>query len=333
MARLREGRANTARGAGHFLTETIGRVRACRRHGASSRCAPTRASTPMPWWRPAGRRTSASASPCASTRACAGSSRPSPRRPGRPSPTGSSGGADVAETDYTPFADRAGRACRCGSSCAGCKPTPGSQLALLHALRLPRLHHRPRRRHRSSSRPTIAVTPRSRTPSATSSTAWPSNHLPSGRFAANGAWLAVQVMAHDLARWTARIGLGEGIVTTKTLRRRLFGLARTAHPLGPSAHAAPAGALALGGGLPARARADPDHPHRGLTATSAAPDPAPRHARHRAHLPSGAPSRSCRWHHRDPTTYLEPLLDPSAASPITAQGSSDLTEANRWIGG
>jgi len=50
------------------------------------------------------------------------------------------------------------------------------------------------------------------------------NHLPSGRFAANGAWLAVQVMAHDLARWTARIGLGEGIVTTKTLRRRLFGL-------------------------------------------------------------------------------------------------------------
>ena len=50
------------------------------------------------------------------------------------------------------------------------------------------------------------------------------NHLPSGRFAANGAWLAVQVMAHNLARWTSRIGLGAGIVTTKTLRRRLFGL-------------------------------------------------------------------------------------------------------------
>ena len=31
------------------------------------------------------------------------------------------------------------------------------------------------------------------------------NHMPSGRFAANGAWLAVQVMAHNLARWTARI--------------------------------------------------------------------------------------------------------------------------------
>ena len=35
------------------------------------------------------------------------------------------------------------------------------------------------------------------------------NHLPSGRFPANGAWLAVQVMAHNLARWTGRIGLGE----------------------------------------------------------------------------------------------------------------------------
>ena len=51
------------------------------------------------------------------------------------------------------------------------------------------------------------------------------NHMPSGRFAANGAWLAVQVMAHNLARWTARIGLGEQIVTTKTLRRRVFALA------------------------------------------------------------------------------------------------------------
>ena len=51
------------------------------------------------------------------------------------------------------------------------------------------------------------------------------NHLPSGRFPANGAWLAVQVIAHNLARWTARIGLGEQLVTTKTLRRRFFSLA------------------------------------------------------------------------------------------------------------
>ena len=51
------------------------------------------------------------------------------------------------------------------------------------------------------------------------------NHLPSGRFAANAAWLAVQVMAHNLARWTARTGLGEQLVTTKTLRRRFCSLA------------------------------------------------------------------------------------------------------------
>ena len=51
------------------------------------------------------------------------------------------------------------------------------------------------------------------------------NHLPSGRFPANGAWLAVQVIAHNLARWTARLGLGEQIVTTKTLRRRFFSIA------------------------------------------------------------------------------------------------------------
>ena len=31
-------------------------------------------------------------------------------------------------------------------------------------------------------------------------------------------------MAHNLARWTARIGLGERTVITKTLRRRVFAL-------------------------------------------------------------------------------------------------------------
>ena len=33
-------------------------------------------------------------------------------------------------------------------------------------------------------------------------------------------------MAHNLARWTTRIGLGEPVITTKTLRRRFFSLAR-----------------------------------------------------------------------------------------------------------
>ena len=51
------------------------------------------------------------------------------------------------------------------------------------------------------------------------------NHLPSGLFAANATWLAIQVMAHNLARWTGRIALEEPVATTKTLRRRFFSLA------------------------------------------------------------------------------------------------------------
>ena len=61
------------------------------------------------------------------------------------------------------------------------------------------------------------------------------NHRPSGRFAANAAWLAVQVMAHNLARWTARIGLGERIATTKTLQAAVLRSGGTDHPLGAPA--------------------------------------------------------------------------------------------------
>ena len=50
------------------------------------------------------------------------------------------------------------------------------------------------------------------------------NHLPSGSFAANAAWLTLNVIAHNLARWTSRIGLGEPLVTTKTLRMRYLTL-------------------------------------------------------------------------------------------------------------
>ena len=48
------------------------------------------------------------------------------------------------------------------------------------------------------------------------------NHLPSGRFGANAAWLALNVIAHNLSRWVGRIGLGEPLITHKTLRRRYF---------------------------------------------------------------------------------------------------------------
>jgi Transposase DDE domain len=59
------------------------------------------------------------------------------------------------------------------------------------------------------------------------------NHLPSGKFAANGAWLAAQVMAHNLARWTARIGLGAA-----SSRPRRFAVGCSASPDGSPARLA-----------------------------------------------------------------------------------------------
>ena len=127
----------------------------------------------------------------------------------------------MAETTYVPFQDEPDAA-PVRLIVRRVKPTPGSQLALFASYR----YHgfitdrdgdslELEADHRRHAEIENAI--------RTSSTAF--NHLPSGRFAANGAWLAVQVMAHNLARWTARIGLGEQLVTTKTLRRRFFSLA------------------------------------------------------------------------------------------------------------
>ena len=48
MARLREGRSNTARGAAHFLRETLGRVRYAGA-GGNSQCGLTAVSTLIAW--------------------------------------------------------------------------------------------------------------------------------------------------------------------------------------------------------------------------------------------------------------------------------------------
>jgi hypothetical protein len=49
-------------------------------------------------------------------------------------------------------------------------------------------------------------------------------HLPSGRFAANAAWLLAATLAHNLLRWIAAIGLGarDEQTVAKTLRRTLL---------------------------------------------------------------------------------------------------------------
>ena len=75
-------------------------------------------------------------------------------------------------------------------------------------------------------------------------------------------------MAHNLAHWTARTGLGEQVVTTKTLRRRFFSLAGH-HPLGPSPHPASSPALALGNPIQSRPGSTASHSTPGLTAPSA----------------------------------------------------------------
>jgi hypothetical protein len=222
MARLREGRANTARGAGHFLRETIGRVRNAGASGpltvradsgfyghavvAVCRTMKVRFSITIRQHRSVRRLIEAI-----------------PEEAWTPIPYWIEGGADVAETTYTPFADQQD-AVPVRLIVRRVKPTPGSQLAAFvlydyHAFITDRdgdtlTLEADHRRHAEIENAIRDL-----------KYGMGLNHLPSGKFAANGAWLAVQVMAHNLARWTARLGLGEGIITTKTLRRRLFALA------------------------------------------------------------------------------------------------------------
>ena len=87
MARLREGRANTARGAAHFLRETVGRVRYAGARGQLTAPADS-GFYAIAWYPSAARWMSASPSPSASTKACTMSSRPYQKMPGRPFPTG-----------------------------------------------------------------------------------------------------------------------------------------------------------------------------------------------------------------------------------------------------
>ena len=212
MARLREGQANTGRGAGHFLRETVGRVRYAGAKGQLTMRADSGFYThPV-------------------VRVCR-------QQKVRFSITVRLRQSlhnlieAIPETVYTPFRTEPD-ATPVRLVVRRVRPSPGSQLALFatysyHAfitdrqgdtLELEADHRRHAEIENAIRDLKYGVG---------------LNHLPSGRFAANGAWLAVQslprtrygVMAHNLARWTARIGLDEGVMTIKTLRRRLFSLA------------------------------------------------------------------------------------------------------------
>ena len=222
MARLREGRSNTARGAAHFLRETVGRVR----HAGAKGPLTVRADS--------GFYTHSVVSVCRKTKvrfsitirqsaSLRNLIEALPEDAWTPIPYWMEGAADVAETVYTPFGSKPDAA-PVRLIVRRVKPAPGSQLALFatysyHAFITDRegdtldleADHRRHAEVENAIRDLkygVGL-----------------NHLPSGRFPANGAWLAVQVMAHNLARWTARIGLGEQLVTTKTLRQRFFSMA------------------------------------------------------------------------------------------------------------
>jgi hypothetical protein len=50
-------------------------------------------------------------------------------------------------------------------------------------------------------------------------------HFPTKSFGGNAAWLVLNTLAHNLTRWTTRLGLGLGHVMTKTIRRRVYTVA------------------------------------------------------------------------------------------------------------
>ena len=149
MARLREGRANTARGAAHFLRETVGRVRHAGAtgqltmradsgfytHGVVSVCRKTKVRFSITIRQRASLRNLIEAIP---------------EDAWTPIPYWMEGAADVAETAYTPFGSKPDAA-PVRLIVRRVKPAPGSQLALFAWI----------------WRPTIAATPRSKTPSET----------------------------------------------------------------------------------------------------------------------------------------------------------------------
>jgi len=128
-------------------------------------------------------------------------------------------GADVAETSYTAFSGKDALTVRL--VVRRVRPTPGSQLALFtawdyHAF----VTNRPgdvgeieadHRRH--------AVVEQRIAELKSAGLA----HLPSGKFMANAAWLALSVLAHNLARAVGRLaGPDLERATTSTLQRRIF---------------------------------------------------------------------------------------------------------------
>ena len=167
-SRLREGRANTARGAAHFLRETVGQVR----YGGARGQLTVRADR--------GFYAHALVAVCRAMdvrysitirqhKSLHNLIEAIPEEDWTPIPYWMDGAAAVAETTYTPFQNEPDAA-PVRLIVRRVKPTPGSQLASSPATAItassPTGTGTP-----WSWRPTIAATPRSRMPSEASSTA------------------------------------------------------------------------------------------------------------------------------------------------------------------
>jgi Transposase DDE domain group 1 len=216
--RQRGGNAHTGRGAAGFLAEVFGRVRTA---GASGQLT-LRADSGffnkqvVAACRRAGARFSVSAKMYPALRKAIEAI---PDGAWQPIPYWLEGAADVAETTYHPK----GWPGEVRLVVRRVKPTPGSQLALFakyeyhpfvtdregSAIELEADH----RRHAEVE---LVIRDLKDGPWA---------RMPSGRFGANCAWLALGAMAHNLARWAARLGKlneAKGPVTLATLRRRFI---------------------------------------------------------------------------------------------------------------
>ena len=220
-----------------------------------------------------------------------------------PIPYWMDGAADVAETTYTPFQSEPDAA-PVRLIVRRVKPTPGSQLALFatysyhgfitdrdgETLELEADHRRHAEIENAIRDLKYGVG---------------LNHLPSGRFAANGAWLAVQVMAHNLARLDSPHRPGSATGNHQDPQTTGLCLGRTDHPLGAPPHPASSPALALG--YPVQPRPGPaaSHSTPSLTAPSATD-------------PTSPPTRTNQLR----GSSLMPILLPSRASqlPQTAIG-------------
>jgi hypothetical protein len=221
-SRLRGGRAASGRGAASFLAETIARARGAGATGPlvvradagfyedrvvrACRAADARFSITVRLQQALRARLEALAEPAWA-----------------PIPYWQEGGADVAEIAYRPFAEHHPDAPQVRLIVRRVRPSPGSQLALLtpygyHAFITDREGDMLalERDHRGHAEVENTIRDLKYGVGL--------NHLPSGRFGANAAWLALQVMAHNLARWTSRIALKEQLIATKTLRRRFLAL-------------------------------------------------------------------------------------------------------------